>query len=830
MDSKGFTVDLSVGSGDCLVLMFPLLAKLHERGASLPFIFPETVCYEHHFPRGWYYFEREASKKLGPSGGAGDGGAAGTGVREDRDARQAQLDKLRASSPFLRPPRQAHASGSGAMDNRLNLMKKTVKECDSGTIRRMFATPPSSKSPIGSEVVVRMPSGALEVKYLNSSLLAEFLMSTPETCILSKNVPSTALRNDVIVAAWTPTVFCIEHRVNQHALTDESVSLQTRGDTFSISNYSEEQACPLLATRIREAMQQLVWIVAKYERKTVVEFRAHFRPDSRANSAHGANKKCLWFLWADVFRVVDIAKPSPSLPTSGAFPPLVVGGVQLSATDFWDKVEQDEIRRQKSASCAWRCSRDEGSPMARSQRSGSDAHGGAAHLTPERSSPFSDDVSDSPPGRQRSTTAPLTLASRGLPKRRRAARGKWPSFTPTDGGVDEHVVAAVSARMEAILRAANRLSRTKPGPEAQGNGEKPKPKTHGEPKTLDGSQVRSPPAQKSTAPPSRAGGCALQPVLPLCLMPDDSSAGGRADDGDEDEELSLAVCSAGATSKSFVAGFNPSCDSCHENSHPGHAEKNSEETSVSPLHAQAAAAKEIAHRSPIVASTPSIWRKKLIAIEARHSEKKAPKGFARLDMHTPRISHAEQERQASSVRSVSFSQESLADLQLKRSELSRSYIPDPKDMEIFAPPASVASRRGSIRDRRRTSAVSFGTRDMEKMDIDDRLRFADLRRKHAASLEQLADIKYVCHSEEMRCRGAIPIFFDLPKGCPTIDRNAMKKMGFSITAENKELDATAVEEYYFLSHQKEILWSFDQLVEAVQKACNRTETAFLNVE
>jgi hypothetical protein len=58
----------------------------------------------------------------------------------------------------------------------------------------------------------------------------------------------------------------------------------------------------------------------------------------------------------------------------------------------------------------------------------------------------------------------------------------------------------------------------------------------------------------------------------------------------------------------------------------------------------------------------------------------------------------------------------------------------------------------------------------------------------------------------------------------------MKRLGFCITEESQELEATAIEKYYLIAHEVETIWAFDQLVEEVQKACNRTELAFLSDE
>src|SRR4051812_41635439 len=48
---------LAIGTGDILTLAYQYLFKMSERGVPLPMLCPDTVCYEHHFPRGWYHHD-----------------------------------------------------------------------------------------------------------------------------------------------------------------------------------------------------------------------------------------------------------------------------------------------------------------------------------------------------------------------------------------------------------------------------------------------------------------------------------------------------------------------------------------------------------------------------------------------------------------------------------------------------------------------------------------------------------------------------------------------------------------------------------------------------
>ena len=178
-------VHLSCGRGDPLVLTFALVARILEKWGETPFRFPDTVCYEHHFPRAWYGFETDASQQ--PPG---------------RSRPQNPLESLRQATPYLQIKQQRPSDRRARHPERANLslFKKPPKECDNGTITRSFSCSPRSAMSlnaqqrstcfIGSTCVIRDKiSNELVFWVLDDASLADFLMNTPETCILSRNTP-----------------------------------------------------------------------------------------------------------------------------------------------------------------------------------------------------------------------------------------------------------------------------------------------------------------------------------------------------------------------------------------------------------------------------------------------------------------------------------------------------------------------------------------------------------------------------------------------------------------------------------------------------------------
>lgn len=228
--------------GDWVLDFFPLMFKVREKlHEQLPFYCAESIVYEHHFPRAWFYLE---------SGGDGDGGS-------------------------------------------LVLTRRPAKMCASGSIIKSFTAPKDFV--ICAQVMSRNKiTGEVDVHYLDNRRLHEFFVATPEQCVLSKFIRPKEDRNDVIVATWTPTVFAIERRVNNFPLFDKHLPPQKRGDVSVVSSFTEVSCCPLLSVRIRESMQKLVWMIERVEKQSVMELRLHFRHD---------RKMRLWILGCDVLRL-----------------------------------------------------------------------------------------------------------------------------------------------------------------------------------------------------------------------------------------------------------------------------------------------------------------------------------------------------------------------------------------------------------------------------------------------------------------------------------------------------------------------------------------------
>jgi hypothetical protein len=126
--------------------------------------------------------------------------------------------------------------------------------------------------------------------------------------------------------------------------------------------------------------------------------------------------------------------------------------------------------------------------------------------------------------------------------------------------------------------------------------------------------------------------------------------------------------------------------------------------------------------------------------------------------------------------------------------------------------------RGKRLERARASVVL--ARKAEALDVAHRLQYNDVKRQHAAAIEELDDVLYYCTSEELKSREKVPILFDLPVHSPPVPREVMASFGFYLTAENEELDRLYLERYYFTSRTIHLKWAFEMLKAALEDLCH----------
>eukprot|EP01065_Artemidia_motanka_P014756 TRINITY_DN1858_c1_g1_i1.p1 TRINITY_DN1858_c1_g1~~TRINITY_DN1858_c1_g1_i1.p1 ORF type:complete len:1115 (+),score=341.81 TRINITY_DN1858_c1_g1_i1:69-3413(+) len=270
----------TIGS-DPLLGLFPFLERVSKR-MSLPVVFPETVVYEHHFPRGWYWCEVP---------GAG------------RGRQQRQL--LDESDP-------QNASATPADTDRAPLLHTVpVRECETRAILESF-TAGRGRSQGYLAQVVRRPEGddgrqeGLSVQLLDYEGLKRFLMKLPDQCILSKYIPPPkSAPDEVLQTTWTSESV----RVARFRQTPGKVD----GDGGA------QVLCPPGMQRVCvDAVRQLVAVIEDQEKQRVIEFECTFKLDrpQRSKKQRGSVRGRLWLLWVSRLwlirppNVVEVLQPA----------------------------------------------------------------------------------------------------------------------------------------------------------------------------------------------------------------------------------------------------------------------------------------------------------------------------------------------------------------------------------------------------------------------------------------------------------------------------------------------------------------------------------------
>ncbi|KAJ9472929.1 hypothetical protein DIPPA_17965 [Diplonema papillatum] len=238
----------TIGS-DPLMGFLPHLEKLSHK-VRLPVCFPETVVYEHHFPRVWYWFEQPHQGSAAASGQEGD-------------------DEMRTAQGYV-------------------LRSVRSKNCETAAIDESLCR--DAGCPVVAQVVTRVhDADSVAIEYLDAAGLRAFLRNVPDHCLLSRFVPPKGKRNEVFVATWTPKRTLIARWQNTRDLRDASVPLRDRARVDDPA-CARQIFCPQpVETLVSQAVASLVREVEASEKRRVVEFEAHFKIDARSH---------LWLLFA----------------------------------------------------------------------------------------------------------------------------------------------------------------------------------------------------------------------------------------------------------------------------------------------------------------------------------------------------------------------------------------------------------------------------------------------------------------------------------------------------------------------------------------------------
>eukprot|EP00744_Colponema_vietnamica_P008001 GILI01011447.1.p1 GENE.GILI01011447.1~~GILI01011447.1.p1 ORF type:complete len:552 (-),score=62.68 GILI01011447.1:55-1674(-) len=218
---------------------------------------PDTIVFDHNFPRGWYTSDlkaKEISKKQGK-----------------------ELDAASIANTFCDMPNH---------DVKIvaSYMSSFEIENDHGV----------------SEVCT-------EVEFFNESTLKEFVArKTKREGILQRFLIPKGHRNSVIQAVWSPLIFACKRRTNTGSITDK---IQCEKDPYPVavtyegpSHFSEESSCaPETTAQIKDICKHIVEHFYNTEHKHITRMVLYFKVDERNQ---------LWLLWCGSLRVSEFGNKS----------------------------------------------------------------------------------------------------------------------------------------------------------------------------------------------------------------------------------------------------------------------------------------------------------------------------------------------------------------------------------------------------------------------------------------------------------------------------------------------------------------------------------------
>ena len=202
---------------------------------------PDTVIYDHNFPRGWYCYDKK-------------------GVGEFKKKQGNELDASSILSVFRKP------SGCDILASYM------------------------SRSEDATETIVQ---------FFDYDSLTYFLTNqqTKNDGILQRFISPKGFNNSVIQVVWSPRVCLLQRKTNIHSLYDTSIPAYTRAVTYEgPSHFGEDSVCALSVTeRIKGICNNIaIHFNCAEHSKVLTRFVLYFKVDSEDS---------IWFLWCDSVRV-----------------------------------------------------------------------------------------------------------------------------------------------------------------------------------------------------------------------------------------------------------------------------------------------------------------------------------------------------------------------------------------------------------------------------------------------------------------------------------------------------------------------------------------------
>ena len=247
-------------------------------------LIPDTIVYDHNFPRGWYTSDlknREITKRQGK-----------------------ELDADSITKAFSKPPNPS-----------VNVVASYMCSYE-------------QDDPVTGE-----SQTVTSVEFFNEQTVKEFVgRKTKREGILQKFMAPKGLRNSVIQAVWSPRICIVQRRTNCGSIKDK---LQCERDPYPVAvtyegptHFSEQGECaPHTSEKVEKICNNILHHFHAIEHKFITRIVLYFKVDE---------KDQLWLLFCGSLRVSDKEAPSMmplNLAPKFSSPSVDTGGSGTSAAE-----------------------------------------------------------------------------------------------------------------------------------------------------------------------------------------------------------------------------------------------------------------------------------------------------------------------------------------------------------------------------------------------------------------------------------------------------------------------------------------------------------------
>ena len=258
-----------------------LLNLIERRQANYgDILVPETIVYEHNFPRAWYCYEGETLyRRLGKD------------VTDSQSLYHALTQRYPNHNPdvavaiyvsyadasshpkLVEPPEGRWGSAS----------PEKIKS----TLVRNAALPSTAAAASALQCASNFDWGddKFNILYLTRAQLKLFLLAKQkgERGILQAYVPPRGKHNDVIKATWTQGICMVHRRWNKNVHTDRSMDVYDRNvaEKPKVWIVQEAQIAPAICTEITRVLDHIAEDIKAVEDKQVEKLVIFFKVDQR---------------------------------------------------------------------------------------------------------------------------------------------------------------------------------------------------------------------------------------------------------------------------------------------------------------------------------------------------------------------------------------------------------------------------------------------------------------------------------------------------------------------------------------------------------------------